>query len=100
MTLAELTRYVDSQKRRQKQAAQETATQNYILADLIGRSIGRIYSSATKMPSIEEVYPTLFEATNIQEEIQKKKDEMSALRFKQFAQSFNKRFKKEGDKQE
>lgn len=98
MTLAELIRYVESQKRRLKQAAQETATQNYILADLIGRSIGRIYSSSTKMPTIEEAYPTLFEGQAIQEEIQKKKDEMSALRLKQFAQSFNKRFKKEGDK--
>lgn len=98
MTLAELTRYVESRKRQLKAAAQEQASQNYILADLIGRSVARIYSSSTTMPSVQEAYPTLFDDANIEEEIQKKKDEMSALRFKQFAQSFNKRFKKEGDK--
>lgn len=83
----------------QKFEAQEKASYNYILADLIGRSIARIYSSANKMPPISEVYPSLFENEAVEEEIQKKKDELSALRFRQFAQSFNKRFRKDGDKE-
>ena len=51
------------------------------------------------MPPISEVYPSLFENEAVEEEIQKKKDELSALRFRQFAQSFNKRFRKDGDKE-
>lgn len=98
MTLAELARYVDSKRRLQRLAAQEQASHNYILADLIGRSLSRLYASSNTMPPIHEVYPTLFNDTSIQEEIQKKKDEMSVMRFKQFAQSFNSKFKKEGDK--
>lgn len=99
MTLAEIIRFVDSQKRRQKAAAQEKASFDYILADLIGRSISRIHSSANKMPTIAEAYPTLFEAEAVEEEVQKKKDELSALRFRQFAHSFNNRFRKEGGKE-
>ena len=49
------------------------------------------------MPTIAEAYPSLFEQEAIQEEIQKKKDEASAVRFRQFVQSFNKRFRKDGE---
>lgn len=49
------------------------------------------------MPTIAEAYPNLFENEEIQEEIQKKKDEASAMRFRLFAQSFNKRFRKDGE---
>lgn len=98
MTLAELTRFVESRKRQIKAEAQQQAFQNYILADLIGRSVARIYSSSNEIPSLKDAYPTLFDEESFDEEIQKKKDELSALRFKQFAQSFNNRFKKEGDK--
>lgn len=81
----------------QKYEAQQKASYDYILADLIGRSIGRLYSATTKMPTIAEAYPNLFENEEIQEEIQKKKDEASAMRFRLFAQSFNKRFRKDGE---
>lgn len=99
MTIAELNRLVDSKKRMQKLEAQERASHNYILADLIGRSVARIYSSSTTMPHISEAYPTLFSNEQYQEEIQEKKDELSILRFKQFTQSFNEKFKEVGDKQ-
>lgn len=69
------------------------ASYDYILADLIGRSISRVYNSSNKMPSIYEVYPTLFGAEEIEEKGQQKKDEISALRFKQFTQSYNNRYK-------
>lgn len=100
MTLAELIRAVDSKKRIQKQQAQEKASLDYILADLIGRSISRIYSSANTVPSIAEVYPSLFDTEEIEEVAQAKKDEISALRFKQFAQSYNDKFKKEVGKED
>ena len=93
MTLAELERAINSKKRVKKQQDQEKAAFDYILADLIGRSVARIYSSSAKLPDITEMYSTLFDSPEIQEKKQEQKDELSALRFKQFAQSFNKKIK-------
>lgn len=98
MTLAEIMRYIDSKKRIQKLEQQEKASFDYILADLIGKSIARIYSSSNQMPQIAEAYPSLFVTEEIEEKIQEKKDELSVLRFKQFAQSYNKRYEEEGKK--
>ena len=92
MTLAEVVRFVESKQRIQKIQAQEKATFDYRLADLIGSSISRIYSSTGHMPTIEEAYPTLFDTQAIQEQQQQQKDQLSAIRFKQFAESYNKRF--------
>lgn len=99
MTIAELTRAIASKKRIQKQQAQEKASFDYILADLIGRSISRLYSSSTTVPEIAEVYPSLFDSKEIEEKKQEKRDELSILRFKQFALSYNKKFKKEVGKE-
>ena len=96
MTLAELERAFASKRRVMKQQAQEKASYDYILADLIGRSIGRLYSSSTTIPDISAVYPTLFDSQEVEEKRAEKNAELSALRFRQFANSFNKRFKKEG----
>ena len=95
MTLAELERALASKKRIQKMKLQEKASFDYILADLIGRSVGRIYSSSTKLPEISEVYPSLFMSEELEEQKRAKKAELSILRFKQFAQSYNDRFNKE-----
>lgn len=99
MTIAEIDRAIASRKRIMKVQAQEKASFDYILADLIGRSIGRIYSSSTTIPEIAAVYPSLFDSQEIEEKRAEKKAELSALRFKQFAQSFNKKFKKEEGKE-
>lgn len=96
MTLAELNRAVESKKRLQKVQAQEKAYYDYILGDLIGRSIARIHSSSNHYPAVHEAYPALFDAEVVEESIQEKKDELSVLRFKQFAQSYNKKFKEVG----
>lgn len=95
MTIAELIRFADSKQRVMKQQAQEKATYDYILADLIGQSIGRLYSSSANLPDISEVYPTLFDSQQVEEKKQKQRDELSALRFKQFAKSFNENYKQE-----
>lgn len=95
MTLAELERAIESKRRVKKIEAQEKASFDYILADLIGRSVGRIYSSATKIPEISEVYPSLFDSKDIEEKKQEQKAELSVLRFKQFANSYNHKFNKE-----
>lgn len=92
MTIAEATRAVESKKRVARLKAQERASFDYIQADLIGRSIARIYSSANNMPTMADAYPSLFAKEEMEEKMQDKKDELSAIRFRQFAQSFNKRF--------
>ena len=93
MTLAELERVIASKKRQQKAAAQEKATFDYIQADLIGRSIARIYNSSATMPHISEAYPTLFDSEEIVEAKKAKVQELSILRFKLFADSHNKKLK-------
>lgn len=89
MSFAEVDRAVRSRNRVKEQQERERAAAHYILADLIGRSVSRVYNSANKMPPISEVYPTLFTSEEEQEAIQAKRDELSALRFKMFAQSYN-----------
>ena len=91
MTLAEVIRAIESKKRQQKLQAQERASYDYILADLIGRSVSRIYSNSTRLPQIYEVYPTLFDGVEMEEQKQQKQMELSAIRFKLFAQSYNKK---------
>ena len=98
MTIAELNRAFASKVRINKIEEQKKASFDYILADLIGRSMSRIYSSSAKFPPIEEVYPTLFDAAEQEEKAQIKKDELSVIRFKLFAEAHNKRF--EGGKTE
>lgn len=93
MTLAELNRLVESKKRIQKREAQEKASFDYILADLIGRSISRIHSSSATLPRLADAYPALFDSEVIEERVQERRNELSALRFKQFANSFNKKYK-------
>ena len=95
MTIAEITRMAKSKQRTTITASKERAVFDYLLADLIGKSVSRIYSNSARMPELYEVYPSLFEQKDIEEKKQEQRDTLSALRFKQFAQSYNKRFKKE-----
>ena len=95
MTIAEITRMAKSKQRTTITTSKERAMFDYLLADLIGKSVSRIYSNSARMPELYEVYPSLFEQEDIEEKKQEQRDNLSALRFKQFAQSYNKRFKKE-----
>ena len=95
MTLAEIERATKSKTRMMEIEDQKKASFDYILADLIGRSVSRVYSSSSKMPSLSEAYPSLFKKEEENKIIQQKKNELSALRFKQFAHSHNNRFNKE-----
>lgn len=96
MSLAELYRAVKSKQRVKLQQQKEKAAFDYILADLIGRSVARLYSSNAKLPEITEVYSGLFDTQELREKRQKQVEELSALRFKQFAQAYNKKFKEVG----
>lgn len=93
MTIGEVIRVIESKKRVKKIEAQEKASYDYILADLIGKSISRVYHSSNKLPEIYEAYPTLFDSQELQEKKQEKINELSVIRFRQFAASHNKRFK-------
>ena len=93
MTIAELERAIESRRRVRKIEAQERASLDYILADLIGRSLGRFYSSNNKLPEISAAYPSLFDSEDIQAKKQEQQAELSAIRFRQFANSYNARFK-------
>lgn len=92
MTIGELERALDSRRRVKEVEAQEKASFDYILADLIGRSLGRFYSSSNKMPEITEAYPNLFSNEQIQEIKKQKQAELSAIRLRQFAQLHNKKY--------
>ena len=96
MTLGEVERAVLSWQRRNKRQAQEQAAFDYILASLVGVNVAS-YFSKTNVPSLNEVYSHLFEekTAETQEQQIDAKTELSALRFKQFAKSFNDRFNKQ-----
>lgn len=98
MTIAELSRAIESHNRRKKEQERAQASFDYLLADTIGKSIARIYSSSAKMPELFEAYPTLFDNAEIQAQKQAKRDELSILRFKQFAQAHNDKYKGASEK--
>jgi hypothetical protein len=104
MTLAEIKRVMESKNRTKKAEAQEKAAFDYILAGLIGLNVSRCFNKDNgedKYPKLEEVYASLFEdkAQQTSQEKEAKKNELWALRFKQFANFHNKNFKK-GSEQE
>jgi hypothetical protein len=96
MTLREIERAIKSRMRMRKIEAQEKATYDYIQATLIIRGVGIALGSKEDYPTVEQSYPGIFEdmVEKQQQELQQKRDELSALRFRQFAQSYNKRFEK------
>lgn len=95
MTIAEIQRAVDSAIRVHKIEAQERAVYDYTLANLITRGVSKVLGDKSDYPKLEEVYPSLFD--DVVEERRAKAEEqkmnLSALRFKQFAQSYNNNFK-------
>ena len=98
MTLGELDRYIDSKKRQEEHRLKERATMDYTLALLIGRAV-QGSSEENPFPDLYEVYPTLFFEEHKQKEETEadRLSELSALRFIQFAESFNSKFDKEAN---
>ena len=96
MTLREIENYVRSKQRVRRMENQEKATYDYIQATLIIKGVGLVLGSKEEFPTVEQAYPGVFEdmVKQKQEELQNKKDELSVLRFKQFAQSYNNKFVK------
>jgi hypothetical protein len=93
MTIAEIERAVASKNRVRELEQKEKALFDYIHAELVGRSMARVFNSNNEYPAIEEAYPTIFENVAAIQEKQAKKAELSALRFKLFADKYNSKFK-------
>ena len=95
MTPGEVNRHIESRNRLIKIEAQEKASYDYTLANLIVRGVSITVGSKINYPTIQEAYPGLFEDVVKEQEqkIQQRKIELSTLRFQQFAQSYNDRFK-------
>lgn len=91
MTIGELNRITNSKLRVKKVRDQEVAIHNYILGDLIGRSMARLHSSSVTYPQIYDVYPSLFDKDEFEQKRQERITEESIQRLKQFAESFKKR---------
>ena len=89
MTIAEVSRYFDSKKRTEERKAREKASYDYILGDLIGKSVARIYNKSCRYPEVYEAYPNLFESQEILEKRKEQQTQLSILRFKQFAKYHN-----------
>lgn len=95
MTLAELYRLLKAKRKMEARQLKQRAVMDHKLADLIGRSVARVYSDSIEIPNIEDFYEFLFDEEDlkqVQEKEQERQAELSAIRFKQFANSFNKRF--------
>lgn len=92
MTVAEIMRYTEGAVWRLKTRAQF----DYTLADLIGVSVARLLASEAKYPTIEEVYPTLFETQEEEKQVELAV-ETSKNRFLQFALQHNARMRQGDD---
>lgn len=97
MTIAELNRAVNSWNRVHKALSQEKAIHNYILAGLIGKTVLSAFSEQVEVPKLEEVYSSLFEdkAEERKAELDQKRTELSVIRFIQFANSHNEKYKQQ-----
>ena len=95
MTFAEIHRAVDSAIRVNKLEAQEKASYDYILAQLITKGVAQVLGDKSDYPTKEEVYPGIFDDVieKNKAKIEEQKMNLSALRFKQFAQSYNNNLK-------
>lgn len=97
MTIAELNRVLTSRNRVKQQEAKERAYFDYILADMVGRSISRVYSKKGKMPEIHEVYPNLFNKQEIEQKNIEHKQRLFALKLKEFANFHNAKYEEAND---
>ena len=98
MTLGEIKRKIESCRRVRLMETKQQAQLDYILADAIGRSVARIYGGSAKYPPLYEMYPSLFDDEEYKRQEEERRNELSAIRFRQFADNFNKRFKGGQDK--
>lgn len=97
MTLGELDRRLASYKRKEAHKNKQKAIFDYSLAILIGRAFNA--SEQHPFPELYDAYPSVFadEIKKVAEERSAKQAQLSAIRFIQFAQSFNRKFAEEAN---
>ena len=93
MTLAEIARAIESKKRILDVEEKRQAIFVYTLADLIGHSVARIHNKNNTMPTIGEVFPSLFNTKEEQERQQALKLERFKAQLLQFTNSHNEKLK-------
>ena len=91
MTLAEVERYMLSYQRREEKRLKEKAMFDYKMADLIGFSVGRIWSKDLRYPEIFEIYPTIYPKDEVIEQRERIRMENSIQRLKSFVNKHNKK---------
>jgi hypothetical protein len=92
-TLAEIERRLSSIKKIQDRNNKEKAYFIYSLSNLITISMARLYSKEATMPTLEECFPEFFNSEEIVQEKEEQQANISAIRFRMFADSFNKRYR-------
>ena len=97
MTLAELIRAMESARRREKAEQQRRALYDYRLADLIGRSVARIYSKGAAMPELSEAYPQLFDDEALEEAKAEREAERFAAQLRAFSEAHNRKLEEVGE---
>lgn len=97
MTIAEVVRHIEAQQKLKTIRNQERASYDYILASLIVKGFSITMGSKDTYPTINEAYGGMFDDIEAEQEETRRQRamEMSALRFRQFAQSYNNRNNKE-----
>jgi len=90
MSVPEVNRYINAWTKRYTQQRKDALSDMYNLADLVAYSISRLFSEQSRYEPIDVYFPEMFKEEG---ELRKEHElELSAQRFIQFAQSFNKRF--------
>jgi len=90
MSIGEITRYIEGYHFRKEAEQRERASFDYALAVLIGTTTVGQLSKNNKVPTIEEVYPSLFRDNEAyQERVEAQKADASIARFLQFANAHN-----------
>lgn len=97
MSIAEVIRAIESFNRQKELEMKTIASQNYVLAGLIGAFVAHVLSNEAEVPTLEQAYPALFGNDQKQEDI-KPKEDINVARFIQFAIRHNLKYKQEGVK--
>lgn len=99
-TIAEIERYTESKRRVTTHEQKKQCLNDYNLALLIRSSVSTVLNGG-EFPDIEEVYPELFNdsysnSDNVTQTNNKPMADINTLRFLQFAEAHNKKFREKG----
>ena len=87
MTVAEVVRWSKGVAYRKTQQSKEIASITHLLPRIISLSIGKMFDNKIEYPTIDQVFPELFESDP--EEERRKQIERSSAQIIQFANSHN-----------